>query len=45
MALAADTCLWAHWKFNADQRLKAFDKSVHPLILIFLGGFVSLPKL
>lgn len=60
MALAADTYLWEHWKFNADQRLKAFnlyvvfsifangmvftavDKHVHPLIFIFLGGFVAL---
>jgi hypothetical protein len=60
MALAADTYLWEHWKFNADQRLKAFnlyvvfsifangmvftafDRHVHPLIFVFLGGFVSL---
>lgn len=60
MALAADSYLWEHWKFNADQRLKAFnlyvvfsifangmvftafDKHVHALILVFLGGFVAL---
>jgi hypothetical protein len=60
MALTAESYLWEHWKFNADQRLKAFnlyvvfsifangmaftalDKHAHPLVLIFLGGFVSL---
>lgn len=60
MALSADTYLWEHWKFNADQRLRAFnlyvvfvifvngmvftafDRQAHPLVLIFLGGFVAL---
>lgn len=25
MPLSAETYLWEHWKFNADQRLKAFN--------------------
>lgn len=60
MALSADSYLWEHWKFNADQRLKAFnlyvvfsifanslvftayEKHAHPLVLVFMGGFVML---
>lgn len=60
MPLSAETYLWEHWKFNADQRLKAFnfyvvfaifangvaftafDKQAHPLVMILMGGFVSL---
>lgn len=36
MSLSAETYLWEHWKFNADQRLKAFHFYV--LFSIFADG-------
>jgi len=38
MALTAETYLWEHWKFNADQRLKAFNFFV--VFAIFANGMV-----
>lgn len=38
MALTAETYLWEHWKFNADQRLKAFNFFV--AFAIFANGMV-----
>ena len=58
--LNEETYLWEHWKFNADQRIRAFnfyvvfaiygngmmfsafDKQLHPSLLVLLGGFISL---
>jgi uncharacterized membrane protein len=38
MALVADIYLWEHWKFNADQRLKAFN--LYVVFSIFANGMV-----
>ena len=38
MALTADSYLWEHWKFNADQRLKAFH--LYVIFSIFGDGMV-----
>jgi len=38
MALTPDTYLWEHWKFNAEQRLKAFNFYV--ALSIFANGMV-----
>lgn len=38
MALTAETYLWEHWKFNADQRLKAFNFFV--AFAVFANGMV-----
>lgn len=38
MALMSETYLWEHWKFNADQRLKAFNFFV--AFAIFANGMV-----
>jgi hypothetical protein len=38
MALTAESYLWEHWKFNADQRLKAFN--LYVIFSIFANGMV-----
>ena len=38
MALTAESYLWEHWKFNADQRLKAFN--LYVVFSIFANGMV-----
>ena len=38
MALSPDTYLWEHWKFNAEQRLKAFNFYV--ALSIFANGLI-----
>lgn len=38
MSLTPDTYLWEHWKFNAEQRLKAFNFYV--ALSIFANGMV-----
>lgn len=44
MTLSAEAYLWEHWKFNADQRLKAFNFFV--AFAIFANGmaFTALEK-
>ena len=38
MGLSPDTYLWEHWKFNAEQRLKAFNFYV--ALSIFANGMI-----
>lgn len=38
MSLSPDTYLWEHWKFNAEQRLKAFNFYV--ALSIFANGLI-----